>query len=55
LSKDEIQVNIWNEDRYIEKTFKSVDGILKVPVQLDDWDLVVEINGNNIPKEIIAE
>jgi Uma2 family endonuclease len=56
LSKDEIQVNIW-DDRgyYIEKIFESVDRILKVPVQLGDWDLVVEISSSNIPKEISEE
>jgi hypothetical protein len=56
LNKDKVQVNIW-DDRgyYIEKVFESIDGVLKVPVQLEDWDLVVEINSNDIPKEIIEE
>ncbi|MDR0643355.1 MAG: Uma2 family endonuclease [Treponema sp.] len=53
MSKDEVRVNIWSEDEYIEKVFKSVDGFLKVPVQIEDWDLVVEINESRIPKEIL--
>jgi Uma2 family endonuclease len=55
LSKDKVQVNIWDEEGYVEKVFESIDGVLKVPVQLEDWNLVVEINGNSIPKEIIEE
>jgi Uma2 family endonuclease len=53
MSKDEVRVNVWSEDEYIEKVFISHEEILKVPVQLDDWKLVVEIDGSKIPKEII--
>jgi Uma2 family endonuclease len=53
VNKDEVRVNVWNEEEYIERIFTSKDGILKVPVQLEDWDLVVEIEENNIPKEIL--
>jgi Uma2 family endonuclease len=55
MSKDEVRVNVWGEDEYVEKVFKSVDGILKVPVQLEDWDLVVEIDGKKIPQELMEE
>jgi Uma2 family endonuclease len=50
MSQDEVRVNVWSENEYIEKVFKSADGVLKVPVQLDGWDLVVEIDGKKIPQ-----
>jgi Uma2 family endonuclease len=54
LSKDKVQVNTWSEEGYYdEKTFESKDGILKVPVQLEGWDLVVEIDDKDIPREIL--
>jgi Uma2 family endonuclease len=54
LSKDKVQVNTWSEEGYYdEKIFESKDGILKVPVQLEGWDLVVEINDKDIPREIL--
>ena len=54
LSKDKAQVNIWSEEGYYnEKIFESKEGILKIPVQLEEWDLVVEIDSSTIPKEIL--
>jgi Uma2 family endonuclease len=54
ISEREVQVNIWDEDRYIEKTFsESKDGLLKVPVHLEGWDLMVEIDSNRIPEGIV--
>jgi Uma2 family endonuclease len=55
LSKDEVQVNIWDEKGYIEYLFKSDEnGILRVPVHLEDWNLEVILDTNRIPKEILT-
>lgn len=53
MSKDEVRVNVWNEDEYIERIFTAKEGVLKVPVQLEDWDLVVDIDDSKIPREIV--